>query len=465
MNITAVPSRRFQSPLKLTTPDPTNVMKLKQYRWQQIVTADIGDEIFALAAKIYPICRSITGNGVRETLHELRKHIPLDIHEVPTGTPVFDWTIPREWNIRDAYIKNERGEKVVDFAKSNLHVMSYSIPVRHRISLSELKEHLYTLPSQPDLIPYRTSYYKENWAFCMANRQFEALQDETYDVLIDSSLTDGYLTYGEYLHKGETQDEFLLSAHLCHPSLANDNCSGIGLLTYLAKRMAGLHTRYSYRFLFAPGTIGAITWLARNEDTSRRIKHGLIVSMVGDAGGPTYKRSRRGDTMIDRASVHVLQHSGLKPSVFDFSPYGYDERQYCSPGFNLPFGLFQRSRFGEIPEYHTSADNLDFIQPKHLGESYRLISQAIDIIENDAIYVNLMPKCEPQLGRRGLYSVVGGDKDAAAANMAMLWILNLSDRDHTLLDIAERSDLPFEMIRSTAEQLERYGLLSACTGG
>jgi len=230
----------------------------------QLTSEDIGEEIYALAAKIYPICRSITGNGVRHTLRELNTHIALDIDEVPTGTPVFDWTVPREWNIRDAYIKDARGEKIVDFANSNLHVMSYSVPVRRQISLNELKGHVHTLPDQPDLIPYRTSYYAENWAFCMAHRQFENLRDDTYEVLIDSSLADGYLTYGEYLHKGETEDEFLFSAHICHPSLANDNCSGVALLTHLAKRMAGVRTRYSYRFLFAPGTIGAITWLARN---------------------------------------------------------------------------------------------------------------------------------------------------------------------------------------------------------
>src|SRR5215470_3940083 len=298
-----------------------------------IVTQDVGEETFALAAEIFPICRSITGNGVRDTLREIAAHVALEMHEVPTGTRVFDWTIPREWNIRDAYIKNERGEKVVDFAQSNLHVMSYSAPVQQRISLSELKEHLCTLPDQPNLIPYRTSYYNENWAFCMAHQQLKSLQDESYEVLIDSSLTEGYLTYGEYLHKGQIEDEFLFSAHVCHPSLANDNCSGVALLTYLAKQMAGQHTRYSYRFLFAPGTIGAITWLARNEDNIQRIKHGLVVSMVGDPGGPTYKKSRRGNAKIDRAIVHVLQESGLKPAIVDFFPYGYDERQYCSPGF------------------------------------------------------------------------------------------------------------------------------------
>lgn len=431
-----------------------------QRRFRENIVGDsIGADIFDFAARIYPICRSITGDGVRQTLRQIGAHIPLQIHEVPTGTAVFDWMIPQEWNIREAYIKNEQGEKIVDFAQSNLHVMSYSVPVRQRVSLAQLKRHVHTLPDQPDLIPYRTSYYAENWAFCMPHHLLESLRDESYEVVIDSCLADGHLTYGEYLHSGETDEEFLLSAHVCHPSLANDNCSGVALLTQLAKQMMGMRTRYSYRFLFAPGTIGAITWLARNEAQSRRIKHGLVVSMVGDGGGPTYKKSRRGDAMIDRAMAHVLRHCGLAPAILDFSPYGYDERQYCSPGFNLPVGLLQRSMFGEIPEYHTSADNLEFIAPEHLAASYRLITAAINVIENDAVYRNTMPKCEPQLGRRGLYGMIGGNKDSAAANMAMLWILNLSDGMHSLLDIAERANLPFAVIQRTAQLLEHKGLL------
>jgi aminopeptidase-like protein len=428
----------------------------------RLVAENLGEELFSFAAEIYPICRSITGEGVRETLRAIGKYIDLEVHEVPSGTAVFDWSIPREWNIRDAYIKNERGEKVIDFAQSNLHVMSYSVPVRRLLSLAELKQHIYTLPDQPDLIPYRTSYYAENWAFCMPHRLFESLTEGTYEVVIDSTLTDGSLSYGEYLHRGETEDEFLFSAHVCHPSLANDNCSGIALLAHLAKRMMGLRTRYSYRFLFAPGTIGAITWLSRNEEHFRRIKHGLVLSMVGDAGGPTYKKSRRGDCAIDRAVIHTLRHSGLTPTILDFSPYGYDERQYCSPGFNLPVGLFQRSQYGQIPEYHTSADDLDFIAPDHLSLSYRLIAETLEAIENDVVYRNTMPKCEPQLGRRGLYRAIGGDKDAAAANMAMLWVLNLSDGKHSLLDIAERAGLPFAVIRRYAQLLQRSGLLAPC---
>jgi aminopeptidase-like protein len=426
---------------------------------KRLCADDVGQDIFALAARIFPICRSITGDGVRRTLREIGSHLALKVHEIPTGTEVFDWTIPREWNIRDAYIKNAAGDKVVDFAQSNLHVMSYSVPVRRRVSLAELKQHIHTLPEQPDLIPYRTSYYADDWAFCMPRRQFEGLREDAYDVVIDSSLKNGSLTYGEYLHEGETDEEFLLSAHVCHPSLANDNCSGVALLTHLAWRMAGLRTRLSYRFLFAPGTIGAIAWLAGNEEKARRIKHGLVVSMVGDGGGPTYKRTRRGNAAIDHAMEHILRHSSLAPTIEDFSPYGYDERQYCSPGFNLPVGSFQRSKYGTIPQYHTSADNLAFIKAEHLMISYRMIVEAIGIIENDAVYFNTMPRCEPQLGKRGLYRRVGGT-DIASQNMAMLWVLNFSDGAHSLLDIAERSNLPFDIILDAARSLEAHALLA-----
>jgi aminopeptidase-like protein len=431
---------------------------------ERLVSTNVGNEIFAFAAEIYPICRSITGDGVRETLERIKAHIPIEVHAVPTGTPVFDWTIPREWNIRDAYIKNGKGEKIVDFFRSNLHVMSYSVPVRARLSLPELRRHLHTVPDQPDVIPYRTSYYSEDWAFCISHRLLEGLREETYEVFIDSTLQDGHLVYGEYLHRGTTDEEFLLSAHVCHPSLANDNCSGIALLTQLAKRMFGLTTRYSYRFLFAPGTIGAITWLARNEELTNRIKHGLVVSMVGDSGEPTYKRSRRGNATIDRAVIHNLRHTATSATVLDFSPYGYDERQFCSPGFNLPVGLLQRSPFGKVPQYHTSADDLSFIAPEHLASSYRLVVDTLGIVEGDLVFRNTMPKCEPQLGRRGLYRAVGGDSKAAEENIAMLWVLNFSDDEHSLLDIADRAGLPFDVIRKAAARLRQHGLLIGSTG-
>lgn len=417
---------------------------------QQLDGATIGEDIYALASEIFPLARSITGNGVRETLRLLGRHIGLVMHEIPTGTQVFDWIVPREWNIRDAYIKSPSGERVVDFRRSNLHVLNYSVPVHARMPLEQLKAHIFTLSEQPDLIPYRTSYYAEQWGFCMPHRQLMALPDGDYEVMIDASLEPGHLTFAEYFHRGKTEDEVLLSAHVCHPSLANDNCSGLALLTQLAKRLAVMETRYSYRFLFAPGTIGAITWLARNEEASDRIKHGLVVSCVGDGGGPTYKKSRRGGALIDRVMLHLLRHTG---NIVEFSPYGYDERQYCSPGFNLPVGLFQRSQFGQFPEYHTSADNLEFIRPDHLASSYRIIAAAIEVMESDRLLRNTHPKCEPQLGRRGLYAAIGGDRDGSARSMAMLWLLNLSDGKHTLLDIAERANLPYAQVLEAADIL------------
>lgn len=419
----------------------------------------IGELIYALAGELFPICRSITGNGVRETLRRIGRHIVLDVHEVPSGTQAFDWTVPREWNIKDAYIRDGRGNKIVDFANSNLHVMSYSTPVRARLPLAELKKHLHSLPDQPDRIPYRTSYYAENWGFCITHRQLDSLADETYEVVIDATLEDGSLTYAEHFHQGESEEEVLLSAHVCHPSLANDNCSGLALLTLLARELGKVRTRMSYRFLFAPGTIGAITWLARNEARASRIKHGLVVSCVGDAGGPFYKKSRRGEAPIDAIMSHVLKHSGPQASVLEFSPYGYDERQFCSPGFNLPVGLFQRSRWGTFPEYHTSGDNLDFISPQCLQQSYEMLAGALDVMENNVFLNNTVSKCEPQLGKRGLYTAIGGRPEAARDNMTMLWLLNLSDGSHSVLDIAERIGQPFSEVRTIAALLEQHGLL------
>ncbi len=419
-----------------------------------------GSEMHTLAADIFPICRSITGDGVRQTLAHLQRHVPLNVVEVPTGTAAFDWTIPREWNIRDAYIADEHGRKVVDFRQNALHVMSYSVAVNARMPLSELKTHIHTLPAQPDLIPYRTSYYQEQWGFCMSHAHLQSLLDGVYTVVIDATLDDGSLSYGEFFHPGESTDEVLLSAHVCHPSLANDNCSGLALLAHLGQRLAREKTKYGYRILFAPGTIGALAWLSRNEDgAAQRIRHGLVLSCVGDGGGPTYKKSRRGSSKIDRVMAHVLAHHSEKPNIIDFFPYGYDERQYCSPGFDLPVGLFQRSQFGTFPEYHTSADNLEFITPKDLAESYRMICAAIDILENDRVLVNRFPKGEPQLGRRGLYAALGGDPKAAQKNMAMLWVLNLGDGTRSLLDIAERSGIAFSVISETARLLERHALL------
>lgn len=422
------------------------------------VDSEIGEAIHALASEIYPICRSITGAGVRQTLDILARHIDLRRVEIPTGTRLFDWTVPKEWNIREAWIKDASGHRIVDFAENNLHVVNYSAPIHATVGLDELKRHVHTLPQQPDLIPYRTSYYAETWGFCMAHRQFEALPDGPYEVRVDAELSDGHLTYGEYLHRGESEREFLLSAHICHPSLANDNCSGLALLTLLAQELSRRSTRLSYRFIFAPGTIGALAWLHGNETAAARIDHGLIVSCVGDGGGPTYKRSRQGDAFIDRAMACLLRDSQPRGRVLDFFPYGYDERQYCSPGFNLPVGLFQRSLFGTFREYHTSADNLSFIRPRYLGESYHLVRQAIEIAEGNWTPLSLCPMGEPQLGRRGLYAATGGRK-TGQATMALLWVLNLADGRHSLLAMAERSGLPYAEIADAAQRLHDDGLL------
>jgi aminopeptidase-like protein len=396
---------------------------------------------------------------VRQTLKILQEYIPSTIHEVPTGTTVFDWTVPKEWNIRDAYIKNPLGEKIVDFKKCNLHVLNYSLPVKKKVSLDELKAHAFTLPDKPDWIPYRTSYYKENWGFCLSHNQLSALTDGEYEVFIDASLEDGHLTYGEYFLQGKTADEFLISTHICHPSLANDNLSGIALAVFLGKHLSALSTRYSYRFLFTPGTIGSITWLSLNEAQASRIKHGLVLACVGDTGKITYKKSRRGHADIDRAVIQVLNSTGNPYEVCEFSPYGYDERQFCSPGFNLPVGCFMRTPHGRFPEYHTSADNLELIDLKSLADSFSTALSILSVIENNAVYLNQNPKCEPQLGKRGLYSSIGGNSDGKTQELAMLWVLNLSDGENSLLDIADRSGIPFAKIHFAAEGLRQSQLL------
>jgi aminopeptidase-like protein len=419
----------------------------------------LGEQMHAVAAALFPVCRSITGDGVRDSLGILQRTIPLRISEVPSGTAVFDWVIPREWNIRDAWVIGPNGEVVVDFARSNLHVLNYSVPFHGRVSLDELKRHLHSLPDQPSLIPYRTSYYKEDWGFCLSHEELQRLPPGEYEVHVGSSLVDGALTYGEHVVAGSSMDEVLISCHCCHPSLCNDNVSGMALSATLARVLAEVRPRLTYRFLFVPGTIGSIAWLARNETQVHRIKHGLVVACVGDPGAMTYKRSRRGDAEIDRAVEHVLAHSGKAFSVRDFTPYGYDERQYCSPGFDLPVGSLTRTPHGEYPEYHTSGDDLGFVTPAALAESLRRYLEVFEVLEGNGTYLNLSPKCEPQLGKRGLYDALGGRSHAILSQMAMLWVLNLSDGRHSLLTIAERAKLSFQAIRAAADALEQKGLL------
>lgn len=425
----------------------------------QLDTAAVGREMHALVAELYPICRSITGHGVRATLDRIRRIIPITVHEVPSGTPVFDWTVPKEWNIRDAYVKNSRGERVIDFRASNLHVVSYSVPVRRVMSLSELRPHLFTLPDQPDRIPYRTTYYRESWGFCLRQHDLDRLEEGDYEVCIDSSLEPGHLTYGELRLPGALDDEILVSTHICHPSLCNDNLSGIALATMLARELSSVSRRYSYRFVFVPGTIGSITWLSRNEEAVQRVRHGLVLTAVGDAAPFTYKRSRRGNAEVDRVATHVLRHSGQPHRIIDFFPYGYDERQYCSPGFDLPVGCLMRSQHGTYPEYHTSADDLDFVSPDSLGGSLEVSLTIFAVLEGNGRYRNQFPKCEPQLGRRGLYRMIGGQPEQSELELALLWVLNLSDGTHTLLDIAERSGLPFAVVRKATDMLLETDLL------
>jgi len=412
----------------------------------------LGAELHQFARELFPICRSITGEGLRQTLSIIGRRLPLQIVEIATGTPILDWVIPKEWNIRDAFIKNSHGERVVDFQNCNLHVLNYSTPIHTKMPLSELRPHLFTLPQNPDWIPYRTSYYKENWGFCLTQNQMLGLKEGEYEVCIVSSLEDGQLSYGECFFPGTSTEEVLISCHTCHPSLANDNLSGLSVATFLAQQLLGRNLRYSYRFLFIPGTIGAIAWLAKNRESSKRIRHGLVLTCLGDRGPFHYKKSRQENAEVDRVVEHVLKHTDPSATILPFSPYGYDERQYCSPGFNLPVGCLMRSVWGTFPEYHTSADNLDFIAPHSLAESLEVCASIVDILENDQRYKNLAPFGEPQLGRRGLYPSTGGTSPELELN-ARLWTLNLSDGQHSLLDIAERSNLPFEQIRAAAELL------------
>jgi len=418
-----------------------------------------GKQLFKLIKQLYPLCRSITGDGLRQSLQIIRERIPIKIYEIPTGTEVFDWTVPKEWNIRDAWIKDLQGNRIVDFRKSNLHVLNYSTPVDKVVSFHELKGHLFTLPEQPDLIPYRTSYYKEQWGFCLEHNRFINMKDEEYHVFIDSSLEDGSMSYGELYIQGNTDDEVLISAHICHPSLCNDNLSGVSLAVHLAESLLEEENRYSYRFLFMPGTIGSIAWLARNEDNVKNIKYGLVLSCAGDSGNITYKKSRQGNAEIDKIVEKVLADTAEKFEIRSFTPYGYDERQFCSPGFNLPVGCFMRTPFSEFPEYHTSADNLDFVKPEALADSLSKLQSIVYTIEYNRKYLNLNPKCEPNLGKRGLYKSIGGNLKSEVNQLAVLWTLNFSDGNHSLLDISEKSGISFGTIKQTADILKKVQLL------
>ncbi|MGC2778138.1 MAG: DUF4910 domain-containing protein [Bradyrhizobium sp.] len=410
-----------------------------------------GIDLHAMVGEMYPINRSLTGAGVRQTLAIVARHLDLVVHEVATGTPVLDWHVPMEWNIRGGTIRTLDGQCVVDFAKHNLHVMGYSKPVHGVLSRAELARHVHTLPDQPDLIPYRTGYYADDWGFCLPDRLWQTMTDESYQVDIDSDLSTGAMTYGEFFIPGETQDEVLITCHVCHPSLANDNLSGIAVATALAMRRAKRRGRLGFRFLFLPATIGAITWLARNEAMLDRVVHGLVLTCLGDGGPFHYKQSRREDAVIDRAVAHVLAQAGVPHQIMPFNPYGYDERQLCSPGFDLPVGCFMRGVHGRFPEYHTSADNLDFVRPEALDGSYAVLDTLLDLLDGNRTYRRVDGRGEPQLGRRGLYRAIAGQRDAGGATqMDLLWLLNLADGRHSLLDMAIRANVPFARLEAAA---------------
>jgi aminopeptidase-like protein len=417
--------------------------------------------MYDLVCELYPICRSLTGEGVRDSLRIIDRHVPLEITEVPSGTRVYDWKVPKEWNIQAAWIADSKGNRVVDFANSNLHVLGYSTPVRGRMSLADLRSHLHTIPEHPDWIPLRTSYYSENWGFCLAQSVLEKLAEDVYEVNIDSSLEPGHLTYAEAYVPGETTDEVLVSTYICHPSVCNDGISGIALVAMLAKYLRRFRLRYSHRFLFSPGTIGPLTWLSRNEEQLDRVKHGLVASCVGDAGAITYKESFQGRAEIDQAAANVLRAAGDEHRIQSFVPWGGDERQFSSPGFRLPVGALMRTPPGSFPEYHTSADDLDFVRPEFLGDSFNKYVSVLDVLEGNRTYVNLNPKGEPQLGRRGLYREISSGAPGVDSTLerALLWVLCLSDGGNTLLDISDRSGIPFPVIRKAADALYDHGLL------
>ena len=425
------------------------------------IAATSGDELLALATRLYPIARSITGAGVRETLRILAEQIPLVTHEVPSGTPVFDWTVPKEWVLHEAHLTAPDGRRIADVAQHNLQLLNFSAPFRGRVGRDELREHLHSLPEQPTLVPYRTSYYQERWGFCLPHETVERLPEGEYEVVIDTAIIDGSLSYGELLLPGDSQREVVFSTHVCHPSLANDNLSGIVVATALAARLAGRpRRRLSYRFLFLPGTIGAITWLARNAEARSRIRHGLVLAGLGAPGPFHYKQSRDGRAAIDRELPRALRSCGADLVVEPFVPFGYDERQFNSPGIRLPFGCFSRIPYGRYPEYHTSADNLAFIRPELLAEAERALATLVDRLESREEYVNLSPMGEPQLGRRGLYRTMGGDDAGRERELALLWVLSFSDGEHSLEEIAELAGMELAPIREAVRQLLAAELLA-----
>ncbi len=431
--------------------------------------SDLGQEMLDFAKFLFPICRSLTGNGVRQTLKSVREKIPeLMIHEVPSGTPAFDWNVPKEWNIKDAYIIDPDGRKIIDFKVNNLHVVGYSIPVDRKITLEELQGHLFSLPKQPNAIPYVTSYYKEMWGFCLAKQQQNKLKPGIYHVKIDSTLEDGHLTYGEVILPGQTKQEIFLSTFICHPSMANNELSGPTVLTYLFKWLKSLRTRrYTYRLIFVPETIGSIVYLSRNiEQMKERILAGYNVSCVGDDRTYSFIPSRKGDTLADRVAQHVLKHTDPNYALYSFLDRGSDERQYNSPGVDLPVGCIMRSRLGGYPEYHTSLDNFDVVTSSGLLGGFKVIQRCLVTLEQNGVFQTSV-LCEPQLGKRGLYPNISCKNFAAQAsyNSNRMHLLAYADGQQDLLSIADIINVPMWELLPILEELEKHGLIRSVENG
>jgi aminopeptidase-like protein len=437
------------------------VNRLRLEKDARAAATHVGVQALELLRELFPLPRSITGAGLRATVARLSRVVPLKVTEVQTGTAVFDWTIPDEWSIEEAYIQHEKsGRRFASFSDSNLHVVNYSTPIDVSLSLEKLRPHLHSLPEHPDWVPYRNSYYTPAWGFCLPHRVLESMPEGNYHAVIRSRLAPGSLTLAEYVHAGSVEDEILVFAHDCHPSLANDNLSGVVVATQLAAFLSGIKTRYTYRFVFAPATIGSIAWLATNESILPRIRHGLVLSLLGNTAPLFYKRTRDGAQEIDRAARLVLADEFPESQTLDFSPWGYDERQFCSPGIGLPVGSLSRSPDATLIENHTSADHPDSISSEALGEAWFACLRIFEALENDLRYENLQPKGEPQLGRRGLYRTAGGYYSSVPERqMALLWMLNQSDGHQSVLDVAEKSKLPIAALASAAAELESAALI------
>ncbi len=423
-------------------------------------------DVQALMNRLYPICRSITGDGVRETLAILAGYANLQVHEVASGTIAYDWTVPDEWNIRDAFIADMNGKRLVDFRASNLHIVSYSIPINQTLTFAELDQHLHSLPSQPDAIPYRTAYYSSTWGFAITQRQRDAFdRNATYRVVIDSTKAPGSLSYGERLLSDGDGPEYLISTYSCHPSLGNDNLSGLILWTFLLARMAHRPLRNRYRFIVVPETIGSVIYMARNEAAMTGVAGGFVVTCVAGPGEHGYKSSFAGHSLVDRAARKALTDAGINWEEFPFDAGGSDERNYSAPFFRIPTGTISKSKYYTYDEYHTSLDNLTFISARELISTLALYESTIHILECERPLNSRMPYCEPMLGKRGLYPEIGGSQRSAAEASpaeqldAIRWVMHMADGQETPLSIAMRSGLPHTTINKAVDTLIDAGLI------